>query len=122
MMIKNSVDDRKPTPVVEDPHPGSISDGTHPEAAKKKSSRSKDAGRCSDEPVNSTAKNLPLEAARQRSILKLHGIPQNRQMPLSFGMVIFVTNLGVSYSNLPQQTPIECRVITALLEWLKPDK
>lgn len=30
---------RTPTPVVEDPHPGSISDGTHPEAAERKTPR-----------------------------------------------------------------------------------
>ena len=33
------------TPVVEDPHPGSISDGTHPEAAEKKPPSSGDPKR-----------------------------------------------------------------------------
>ncbi len=45
-----------PTPVVEDPHPGSISDGTHPAAREHKQPKPSEGGVTSDRVSGSAAK------------------------------------------------------------------
>ncbi|WLS11013.1 hypothetical protein Q9314_19475 (plasmid) [Shinella sumterensis] len=53
-----------PTPQVEDPHPGSISDGTHPAAMEHKQPKP-DKGRREAERVSGSADKRPLEPGRK---------------------------------------------------------
>ena len=48
-----------PTPVVEDPHPGSVSDGTHPAAMEHKQPKPSNGGVTPDRVPSSAAKSDP---------------------------------------------------------------
>jgi hypothetical protein len=64
--MSKSTDAPKPTPVVEDPHPGSISDGTHPEAAEKKLRRSDESAHDGNaaQKVKGSAKDIRLKSGQ----------------------------------------------------------